>query len=202
MLIGLSVSEIILTLRRWAVWNRDQRLTIILPILYVLFWGSGFIIRGIYLSHIKFGDPPYPGIKGCFLKDVTRGMAFLWIQLIAWNALLLILMLVPAIRAYRHGGSTTLTKRVYRDGVIYYLYLFVLSSINVIIIETLPHQYQHLLASVTRVLHSVLTSRVLLYIRSQARDNLVRSDAVMELNTDHPCYDEIKFSTTKGSSIT
>jgi len=71
MLIGLSLSEskfdfsvpgssrinrcltVILTLRTWAVWNRDKRLTIILPILYFLFWGSGFIIRGIYLSDIK-----------------------------------------------------------------------------------------------------------------------------------------------------
>jgi len=65
------------------------------------------------------GDPPYPGIKGCFLNDLTRGMAFLWIQLIAWNArkckcafqrlssdcklVLLMLMLVPALRVCKHS---------------------------------------------------------------------------------------------------
>ena len=32
---------VILTLRTWAVWNRGQYLSIILPILYTLFWGSG-----------------------------------------------------------------------------------------------------------------------------------------------------------------
>jgi len=202
MLIGLSVSEMILTLRTWAVWNRDRRLTIILPILYFLCWGSSFIVRTIYLTHIKFNDPVYPEIKGCFQKVVTRGMAFLWMQLIAWNALLLVLMVIPAVRAYRCGGSTALTRGVYRDGVIYYLYLFVLSSINVIIIETLPDQYQHLLASVTRVLHSILTSRALLHIRFQAGGDPVRSDGLTDLNTDHIRGDgEIKFVTTKRSSV-
>jgi len=35
---------VILTLRTWAVWNRDQRLSIILPIFYSLFVGSCFVI--------------------------------------------------------------------------------------------------------------------------------------------------------------
>jgi len=201
MFIGLALSEMILTLRTWAVWNRDQRLTIILPILYVLFWGSGFIIRGISLSRTKFGDPLYLGIKGCFLRDINRGMAFLWVQLIVWNALLLTLMLIPAVEAYRDGGSPILTKSVHRDGVIYYLYLFLFSTINIVIIETLPHEYHHLLASVTRVLHSMLTSRVLLHIRSQAEDNFVRSSVMTELNTKHPHGDgKIRFSIMKRSS--
>ena len=35
---------LILTLRTWAVWNRNKRLSIILPILYILSWGSSIII--------------------------------------------------------------------------------------------------------------------------------------------------------------
>jgi len=35
---------VILTLRTWAVWNRNRRLTIILPTLYTLFCASSFII--------------------------------------------------------------------------------------------------------------------------------------------------------------
>ena len=44
---------VILTLRTWAVWNRDRRLSIILPIFFTLVEGSGFVIIGIYLNSIK-----------------------------------------------------------------------------------------------------------------------------------------------------
>ena len=35
---------VLLTLRTWAVWNRNQRLSIILLVLYSLCWGSALII--------------------------------------------------------------------------------------------------------------------------------------------------------------
>ena len=35
---------VVLTLRTWAVWNRNWRLTIILPILYTLFCSSSVIM--------------------------------------------------------------------------------------------------------------------------------------------------------------
>jgi len=182
-IVGLAASDMILTLRTWAVWNRNQRLSIILPILYVLVWGSCFVILVICINSITFGDPPYPGSTGCFLMDANQNILFflLWVQLFVWNALVLMLMLVPAVQAYRSGGNRALTRAVYRDGVIYYLYLFVLSFINVVVVRTLPPQYQQLLLSLQRVLHSMLTSRVLLHIRAQAEDNLGSSAGPTDL---------------------
>jgi hypothetical protein len=41
---------VLLTLRTWAVWNRNRRLSIILPILYFLVWGSCFVVLSLYLN--------------------------------------------------------------------------------------------------------------------------------------------------------
>ncbi|KIM35818.1 hypothetical protein M413DRAFT_325366 [Hebeloma cylindrosporum] len=83
----------------------------------------------------------------------------------------------------RDRDNTSLMKVVYRDGVLYYLYLFVLSCINIIIVKTLPEDYQPLLSLVERMLHSILTSRVILHIRAQAVENPAWSDGLTELST-------------------
>jgi len=97
---------------------------------------------------------------------------------------MLTLILVPAVWAYRSGGNSGLIKAVYRDGVVYYLYLFVLSFVNVVVVKTHPTQYQHLLTSMERLLHSILTSRVLLHMRAGAGETTVESDGQMELGTN------------------
>jgi len=44
---------VILTLRTWAVWNRNRRLTIILPILYTLYCTSSFIVLVRWLNSVR-----------------------------------------------------------------------------------------------------------------------------------------------------
>ena len=98
------------------------------------------------------GPPPYPGLNGCFLTHANQDIVFIWAILIIWDArkceyaiqcvhpliekaVLLMLMLVPAIQACakslfcqsiqrllifsisdRDGEKSDLTKAVYRDG--------------------------------------------------------------------------------------
>jgi len=182
--IGLAASEMVLTLRTWAVWHHNHHLSIILPVLYILFCCSAFLILGMFLKSITFSDPPYPGFKGCFLTHANNYLALLWVLLIVWDTLMLILILVPAVRSYRSGGTNGLLKVVYCDGVVYYLYLFVLSFVNVVVVKTHSTQYQHLLTSMERLLHSILTSRVLLHMRTHAGETPVWSDGLTELSTN------------------
>ncbi|KIM37623.1 hypothetical protein M413DRAFT_258573 [Hebeloma cylindrosporum] len=185
MVAGFASSEMILTLRAWAVWNRSTRLAVILVILYICLWSSNFVLLGIFLSSVTFGKAPFPGFTGCLVTHANHFLIYTWSELIAWDALVLVLMLIPGIGAYRSGGNSALMKAVYRDGAIYYLYLFTLSAINIVVVSVLPPQYQHLLTSAERVLHSMLTSRVLLHIRSHTSESPVWSDGLTELNTNH-----------------
>ncbi|KIM34952.1 hypothetical protein M413DRAFT_32905 [Hebeloma cylindrosporum] len=58
--------------------------------------------------------------------------------LLLFDAVMFILMAIPAWKAYRFQGGTRLVEVVYRDGVVNYLYLFVLSTINILITLTFP----------------------------------------------------------------
>ncbi|EEB94331.1 hypothetical protein MPER_06870 [Moniliophthora perniciosa FA553] len=50
----------------------------------------------------------------------------------------LILMLIPGVRAYRAGGKSQILKTVYKDGVIYYVLIFLSSVLNVFAVLMLP----------------------------------------------------------------
>ena len=95
----------ILTIRTWAVWNRNRRLTIILPILFVLVWGLCFIFLGKFLISLRceysyfhptltcgwfvlraVGDRPYPEFKGCFVTHADKFLEGQWALLMIWNA--------------------------------------------------------------------------------------------------------------------
>jgi len=173
--IGFTTSEVILTLRTWAVWERNSRFSIILPILFVLLWFPSYIINGIFVHSMKFGDPPFPEFPGCFMVSSAniKYLTLVWVLLATWDTLMLALILVPTIREYRSGG--TLMKVVYRDGAMYYIYLCILSTSNAIVAQTFPIQYQELLTPMARVLHSMLASRVLLHIRAQCDLNSTNS---------------------------
>ena len=94
---------VILTLRTWAVWNRHRRLSVILPILYSLFWGLGLIIivkatnsitckwnfharSGWMIYCMVDGAPPYPGFKACFVMYASKSFFFIWVLLLVWDA--------------------------------------------------------------------------------------------------------------------
>jgi len=103
-LVGFAASEMLLTLRTWATWNRNQVLSIVLPIIYTFVWGSGFVALGVFLKSVTFGDPQFPGSRGCFVTHANDiGILFLWGQLIVWDSVMLMLMLVPAIRACKQS---------------------------------------------------------------------------------------------------
>lgn len=85
------------------------------------------------------------------------------------------------------GGDKALYEVVFRDGILSYIYLFALSTLNVVVVFKLPNSYLNLLASPERVLHCLLSSRVLLHIRAQMT---VRQSAWSDGFTDIEFNDE------------
>ncbi|PPR02001.1 hypothetical protein CVT24_011124 [Panaeolus cyanescens] len=120
---------------------------------YLPFADTAFLIM-----YLKFG----PGMN-IVRYMMTSGTAF--------SELILFLMMIPGWKAYRAGGDSALYQSVYRDGLIYYVFLFALSTINIVVIKMLPYGYENLLTGVERCMHSILTSRVLLHIRQLGNNN-------------------------------
>ncbi|KAJ7589035.1 hypothetical protein C8J56DRAFT_29663 [Mycena floridula] len=165
--VGFAFSEVILTLRVYAVWSRNKRLSILLPLFYAICFLPSFVILGVFLKTLRYAAPIRPDV-GCIVSEGSALLFLCWILLAVYDLGILILMLTQGVRTYRLGGNLGLYNVVYRDGIIYYIYLFALSSINVVVVLTSSRDLASLLASTARVVHALLTSRVVLHIRQQA----------------------------------
>ncbi|KAF8998709.1 hypothetical protein BDQ17DRAFT_1428301 [Cyathus striatus] len=74
-----------------------------------------------------------------------------------------------------------LLKPILKDGILYYFYLFVLSALNVVVIRAMPLDFINLLTMIERVIHAILTCRVVLHIKDNARTEAHGSDTSEEL---------------------
>ncbi|TFK63333.1 hypothetical protein BDN72DRAFT_328595 [Pluteus cervinus] len=160
-LVGITFSE---------VWGNTTRIRIALFLFSLgctgpLYW---ILANETFIYH----SIPIPGMY-C-LAAAGPGIRYLcWTLLTVYDTGLLSLMVIQAFRAYEPGwrcsvNQPTLSHIVYQDGVLYYLYLVALSTLNVIVTLKLPGSSADLLiTSIQRVLYSVLTTRVVLHIREQ-----------------------------------
>ncbi|CAA7270815.1 unnamed protein product [Cyclocybe aegerita] len=147
MCLGLTLSELVLTFRAWAVWNRDRVLTFALPILFVGCFLPPVVIFGIFIGTTKFIGLPPPS-TGCVQIGGDPIITINWILLLVWDALILILMVIPAIKAYRYRGNSALYRVVYGEGIVYYFYLFMLSTINIVLLRlNIDESYRFMLTS-------------------------------------------------------
>ncbi|KAF9270510.1 hypothetical protein L218DRAFT_40022 [Marasmius fiardii PR-910] len=163
--VGIALSEIVLTIRVWAVWKRSTLAGIGLLVFFLACWVPDYALFARFLSSMEFATPPLPKFRGCFIAAGSHILFVCWVLMMVYDSGMLVMILIPGVAAYRSGGRSELMKTIYRDGVIYYAYLFLISLINVIVILILPPDLVHLLNSFERVLHSVLTSRAILHIR-------------------------------------
>jgi len=128
--VGTALPEIILSLRTWAVWNRDWRLSIGLPVLFVLCWGPIIGVIVVFVKSLAFMPLTSPAHMACLVVKGSHIVSICWTLLLVYEAAIFFLMLIKGIRCYRSGGSSELFRVVYRDGLIYYLYLFAFSLTN------------------------------------------------------------------------
>ncbi|KAF9267740.1 hypothetical protein L218DRAFT_995320 [Marasmius fiardii PR-910] len=167
-MVGIVLSEILLTLRVWAVWRRSIPVAIGLVMFYVACWVPSFVLFDRFLSAEKFAPLPLPILRGCFITGGNNFLWVCWVLMMVYDTGIFVMILIPGISAYRRGGRSELIETVHQDGVIYYAFIFLTSLINVIVILTLSHDLVHLLSTFERVFHSSLNSRAILHIRQVA----------------------------------
>ncbi|CAA7267475.1 unnamed protein product [Cyclocybe aegerita] len=166
---GLGTGEIIMTIRTWAVWGKNPVLRWFLPIFYLLVWAGGFGVTGYFLSTLEFEPNPRTPYIGCYATYASPIIFISWVLLLVYDTVMFVLMVIPAWRAYRMGGSSRLIRVVYRDGLMYYLYLFGFSLVNIIVILTAPGDLFLVISLLSRVFHAILACRVVLHIAENAR---------------------------------
>ncbi|TFK63340.1 hypothetical protein BDN72DRAFT_328982 [Pluteus cervinus] len=188
--VGMTLSEVVLTFRTLAVWGNTTKVRIALFLFSLGCLGPLYWI----LAHESFTyhSFPIPGMY-CFAKAGPETRYLCWTLLTVYDIGLLILVATRAFRGHESGravSQSTLSQVVYQDGVLYYLYLVALSMTNVVLILSLPGHFATLLvSSIQRILYAVLASRVVLHIREQA----YRTQVVMTLPNSTNTNAELEF---------
>ncbi|KAF9070484.1 hypothetical protein BDP27DRAFT_1402001 [Rhodocollybia butyracea] len=103
-------------------------------------------------SSRTFIPSPVPQV-GCVILGTDSMFFLVWVILMVYEAVILTLLLIPGLPYC----------------IIYYLFLFGLSVANLLTALLLPHNLQILFVPCQRVIQTLLTSRVILHIRSQLR---------------------------------
>jgi len=64
--------------------------------------------------------------------------------------------------------KSSLAHTIYRDGVAFYAYLLCISIVNIVVLNSAPPELKTGLTGLHRVLHAILSERIILNIRSAA----------------------------------
>jgi len=162
---GIGVAEAILVLRTYALSGRKRGALIF----FMSMWGSALIascvLLELFLRSISFGPPPIPEIPGCYLTKGSVAYVFIsFLIVLANDTIIMIYTLWIGLWNFRHSHNPLVTV-LYRDGIMYYLILCIISAVNLATLIQAPNPLGQLLNTFLRVFHSILSSRILLNVR-------------------------------------
>ncbi|KAF8348525.1 hypothetical protein F5887DRAFT_950459 [Amanita rubescens] len=168
--------EIILTLRTWAICGRRFRMGMGFLFFFLIKTAIAYIILAFWWSSLQYAViPPGLGYSSgtCVLVKASKVIWGSWTLVVVFEFIVCILLAREALSAYRLGGMSQLAWVVYRDGLMYYVYLmatFVGVAASVIV---LPFDMVRFLSGPAHVLHVLLTARVILHAREQANKSTI-----------------------------
>ncbi|KIK64128.1 hypothetical protein GYMLUDRAFT_40376 [Collybiopsis luxurians FD-317 M1] len=169
---GMGLSEVILSLRIWGL-SRDRfrYLGYIIPGCFVMLLGGILAIGIVFWSkHNYFSVYSHPILLDTLARDcihaekaISSTIAFSLFGLYQFGGfLLLVLSAIPQDKGRKHSPFYN---SVYRDGIFQYILMLITIGINIALVEFISADLDFVLMPLIRVLHSITTSRIVLYIR-------------------------------------
>jgi len=161
----LVITEGILGLRTWAIWKRSRNIGIGLGAMML----ANLVVQFYFVNRVNksmtFAPALYPGYRGCFITGASRIIWVNYASLTVVEIVVLALVCISAFRSYRQGHSSELTNVVHKDGIMFYVYLLVLTIANVFIDLLAPEALLTMISPLEDCLYSVLTTRIIINIR-------------------------------------
>ncbi|KAK0444976.1 uncharacterized protein EV420DRAFT_1648498 [Desarmillaria tabescens] len=162
---GIFTSQVILMIRTYAIWDRHR----------AVFWC--FIVTGVFcfitevvslviqFKRMQFIETS-SNSTGCFNVPSNQAKAF-YIPVLISETIIASLTLFKGIQHLRHSSHPFLIE-FYVSGMIFYVCLFLITLTN-ILIPMWADSITPFLGYFQRILHSILSSRIMLIILKQRR---------------------------------
>ncbi|KZV86287.1 hypothetical protein EXIGLDRAFT_724898 [Exidia glandulosa HHB12029] len=167
---GIALTQVVLNRGRWLLVFLSTMLIAVHATETVLM--SLFFVRArrqvVYVGH-DFNIQRHCGIfydRSLFLRDGLQTP--LWVLISAFD---LVIMGLTAIKAVQHvrRGSSTLVTTLYRDGLLYFVAVFVISLLYLILTFALPTGLDVTFTlQIQAYLYAILACRVMLHLRAAA----------------------------------
>ncbi|KAF4574442.1 hypothetical protein EYR36_005777 [Pleurotus pulmonarius] len=145
---GIIISEIIMVIRVWALWQFSRVVGALLLVMAILGIGVTSISYVKFSDEISFIDmnaiPLSLNLNGCFPAFGSNIVFLAFVSLFVWETLVMVLLLSKGAQHFRHVSRSFL-RTVYQDGVLYYGVMVVVSCMNVVILLTWPVEGANLL---------------------------------------------------------
>ncbi|KAF7775849.1 hypothetical protein Agabi119p4_4242 [Agaricus bisporus var. burnettii] len=168
-MIATHSAALVVTIRTWAVWGKAKYMTYILFGTYAVVFA---LILVFYIISLKYTSHPevFRGFPfGCVPKYTSRYLPAALMVEAVYDTVITALMLIRGISLYQWGKNSRLFQTLYRDGIVFYVCITVVSIANVVLSSSRPLQgnYYVLLLTMQGGVRSVLACRIILHIRMQ-----------------------------------
>jgi len=97
LMMGIFLSEAVLAVRTWALWQQNPIIGVVLTALTLAHLVVQCVVLNIYVSSLQYGSPLYPGFRGCF---ITTTSGILWIN---YTAVAIVEAIVLGLMARWHS---------------------------------------------------------------------------------------------------
>ncbi|KAL1687010.1 hypothetical protein GGG16DRAFT_96341, partial [Schizophyllum commune] len=171
--IGILVSEGVLAMRTYALYNRSRWIRYVLGGIWMCTVVPALAITGVELASLEYH---YRALPGCHLGHASPIIIGAYLLLMISETAILVLTIAMGIRHLRRIPSPThgWIFRLYRDGVVFYLSIVLISLLNVLL-PVISVNFANWLASPQHTVHSICSCRILMLILKQKQASRSRT---------------------------
>ncbi|KAF8134204.1 hypothetical protein K438DRAFT_1883440 [Mycena galopus ATCC 62051] len=192
---GISGAQAILIVRTYALSGCRRSVGIVFTSIWAVGLSATIVLVAFYVRSTVHTPSPFQGIPGCYqAASSTTELVIIFIMVFVNETMIMAYTLYLGITKYR-DVRTPLVVTLYRDGITYYMCLCVVSFWNVFMLldgRVFPKEaLAQVLNTFLRVMHSVLSTLVLLHIRDVERKRFAEDNGLLptmgfELGTVEP----------------
>jgi len=184
-IIWISVAEVVMAARVWALWQRNFSIGVFLAFLITGLTVVSIVAEARYSSVAQYVMIPPEVVHfapGChdFVTPEFSSTLFQapYISVMIVETLVLMLMLARSISHYKMLSHSRFLLIFYQDGVMYFVILAVVAIVNIIVVQRAPPELANLCLSLQRALHPILSARILLHMREENQRDRAYSSTI------------------------
>jgi len=189
-IITIICSELIFITRTWAIWEKSRSILLFLIGLAIAVAAPGIAMAQISGSKALVTSRITLVVEGVGQYQILITAAkYPWIVFIPFLLILIFQSVILALTMYKLLQSrrdmtmksrSTLVNVLWIDGMMYYVFMFILGVLNVGLTLKLSHRHLPLtLGQFQTNIHSILSTRVVLHTTSVLRQDVVDSEATL-----------------------